>query len=208
MSIPRADGQSRGRSFIPDQKLAHLAAYEQIGHERQGGAYLSLEGVYSSVMSKCGRLRDAGVLEGKTAGETLGRPSAERAEIAPTRRRRRAESIKQQEFFLTIDRDGRIGPACLDLSGPTPSDGHLRGPVYVVGTADDHGLTSTRSWSIPTRHSHWFGDPILGVQALGPRLSRRDCPHPPGRVRRDHVQDPGHRRGEPAPAPRPRHSQR
>lgn len=86
MSIPRADGQSRGRSFIPDQKLAHLAAYEQAGHERQGGAYLSLEGVYSSVMSKCGRLRDAGVLEGKTAGETLGRPSAERAEIAPMRR--------------------------------------------------------------------------------------------------------------------------
>jgi transposase len=75
MSIPRADGQSRGRSFIPDQKLAHLAAYEQAGHERQGGAYLSLEGVYSSVMSKCGRLRDAGVLEGKPPERHSGAPA-------------------------------------------------------------------------------------------------------------------------------------
>lgn len=38
------------------------------------------------MISKCCRLRDADVLEGKTAADTLGRPSAEQAEIAPLRR--------------------------------------------------------------------------------------------------------------------------
>ena len=85
-SSPRAGGPSRRRSFTPEQKLAHLAAYEQACQEQQGGAYLRREGLYSSLISEWRRLRDAGVLEGKTAGESVGRPSAEQAEIARLRR--------------------------------------------------------------------------------------------------------------------------
>lgn len=95
---PRADGPSRRRSFTPAQKLAHLAAYEQACIEQQGGAYLRREGLYSSLISEWRRLRDAGVLEGKTAGEAVGRPSAEQAEIA---RLRRQLAASQQRLATT-----------------------------------------------------------------------------------------------------------
>ena len=38
-SHPRADGPRR-RRFTPEQKLAHLAAYEEACEQQQGGAYL------------------------------------------------------------------------------------------------------------------------------------------------------------------------
>ncbi|MFF0991353.1 IS3 family transposase [Kocuria nitroreducens] len=95
---PRADGPSRRRSFTPEQKLAHLAAYEQACEEQQGGAYLRREGLYSSLISEWRRLRDAGVLEGKAAGESVGRPSAEQAEIA---RLRRQLAASQQRLATT-----------------------------------------------------------------------------------------------------------
>lgn len=97
-SSPRAGGPSRRRSFTPVQKLAHLAAYEQACEQQQGGAYLRREGLYSSLISEWRRLRDAGVLEGKTAGETIGRPSAEQAEIA---RLRRQLAASQQRLATT-----------------------------------------------------------------------------------------------------------
>src|SRR5699024_486572 len=68
------------------QKLAHLTAYEQALDEGQGGAYLRREGLYSSLITEWRRQRDAGVLEGKQPGETVGRPSKEQAEIARLRR--------------------------------------------------------------------------------------------------------------------------
>lgn len=97
-SHPRADGPTPRRSFTPEQKLAHLAAYEQARREQQGGAYLRREGLYSSLISEWRRLRDAGVLEGKAAGETVGRPSAEQAEIA---RLRRQLAASQQRLATT-----------------------------------------------------------------------------------------------------------
>src|SRR5690625_6346337 len=65
---PRADGPRR-RTFTPDQKLAHLTAYEQACRQQQGGAYLRREGLYSSLITEWRRLRDAGVLEGKKRSE-------------------------------------------------------------------------------------------------------------------------------------------
>jgi len=82
---PRGDGPRR-RRFTPGQKLAHLTAYEQALDEGQGGAYLRREGLYSSLITEWRRQRDAGVLEGKQPGETVGRPSKEQAEIARLRR--------------------------------------------------------------------------------------------------------------------------
>ena len=82
---PRADGPRR-RTFTPAQKLEHLAAYEQACEQQQGGAYLRREGLYSSLITEWRRQRDAGVLEGKQAGDAVGRPSKEQAEIARLRR--------------------------------------------------------------------------------------------------------------------------
>jgi transposase len=90
---PRADGPRR-RTFTAEQKLAHLQAYELACEQQQGGAYLRREGLYSSLITEWRRLRDAGVLEGKQPGQTLGRPNREQAEIA--RLRRELEQAQQR----------------------------------------------------------------------------------------------------------------
>lgn len=87
MSSPRAGGPSRRRSFTPAEKLRHLTEYEAACESGQGGAYLRREGLYSSLTSEWRRLRDAGLLEGKEPGATVGRPSVEQAELAALRRR-------------------------------------------------------------------------------------------------------------------------
>jgi transposase-like protein len=63
-----------------------LTRYEQAVTAGEGGAFLREEGLYSSLMSEWRRSRDAGLLQGKPAGESVGRPSAEQAEIARLRR--------------------------------------------------------------------------------------------------------------------------
>lgn len=83
---PRADGPRARRSFTPAQKLDLLARYEQAVAAGGGGAFLREEGLYSSLMSEWRRSRDAGLLQGKPAGESVGRPSGEQAEIARLRR--------------------------------------------------------------------------------------------------------------------------
>ncbi|MGP5484827.1 IS3-like element ISAar46 family transposase, partial [Brachybacterium alimentarium] len=92
-SHPRAGGPHR-RTFTPQQKLAHLEAYEQARDQNEGGAYLRREGLYSSLITEWRRLRDAGVLEGKSAGQSVGRPSKDQAEIA--RLRRELETTQQR----------------------------------------------------------------------------------------------------------------
>ena len=82
---PRSDRPLR-RSFTPAQKLEHLAAYESACESSQGGAYLRSEGLFSSQITEWRKLRDAGMLAGKQAGERVAKPSAEQAEIARLRR--------------------------------------------------------------------------------------------------------------------------
>ncbi len=105
-SSPRAGGPSRRRSFSPAQKLEHLSAYEEANSRGEGGAYLRRNGLYSSLISEWRRLRDAGVLAGKEPGATVGRPSAEQAEIARLRR-------------LLADRERRLATTqtALDIMG-------------------------------------------------------------------------------------------
>ena len=105
-SSPRAGGPSRRRSFTPAQKLEHLSAYEAACERSDGGAYLRRNGLYSSLISEWRRLRDAGVLAGKQPGATVGRPSAEQAEIARLRR-------------LLADRERRLATTqtALDIMG-------------------------------------------------------------------------------------------
>lgn len=83
---PRAGGPQRRRSFSPADKLAHLVAYEQACVTNDGGAYLRREGLYSSQISEWRKQRDAGVLEGKPAGTSVGKLTPEQAEIARLKR--------------------------------------------------------------------------------------------------------------------------
>jgi transposase len=83
---PRAGGPTPRRSFTPAQKLEYLASYEAACQNNEGGAFLRREGLYSSQMTEWRRLRDAGVLAGKKAGETIGKLSKDQAEIARLRR--------------------------------------------------------------------------------------------------------------------------
>ena len=121
-SSPRAGGPSRRRSFTPEQKLAHLAAYEQACQEQQGGAYLRREGLYSSLISEWRRLRDAGVLEGKTAGETIGRPSAEQAEIARLRRQLAASQQRLATTETALDIMGKAHALLEQISESAPEE--------------------------------------------------------------------------------------
>lgn len=79
---PRANGPRSRRAFSPADKLAHLTAYEQACEDAAGGAYLRREGLYSSLISEWRKQRDAGVLNGKSAGAKVGKLTAEQAEIA------------------------------------------------------------------------------------------------------------------------------
>lgn len=106
-SHPRAGGPSR-RSFTPQQKLDHVAAYEAACQEKQGGAYLRREGLYSSLISEWRRLRDAGVLEGKAPGQKVGRPSKDQAEIA---RLRQQLEVTERRLATTETALGLMGKA-------------------------------------------------------------------------------------------------
>lgn len=83
---PRSGGPSPRRSFTPAQKLELLTGYEQALARGEGGAFLRREGLYSSLVTDWRRARDAGLLTGKAPGESVGRPSADQAEIARLRR--------------------------------------------------------------------------------------------------------------------------
>ncbi|MBO4210818.1 hypothetical protein [Micromonospora echinofusca] len=69
---PRADRPRRRRSFTPAEKLRLLAGYEQAVAEGDGNGYLRRNGLYSSLMSEWRRARDAGLLEGKKPGQSVG----------------------------------------------------------------------------------------------------------------------------------------
>src|SRR5882724_11279160 len=101
---PRSDGPRSRRSFSPGQKLDLLARYEQAVAAGDGGAFLRRGGLYSSLMSEWRRTRDAGLLQGRSADQTVGRPSAEQAEIARLRRELQQAQVKlaRTETALTI----------------------------------------------------------------------------------------------------------
>lgn len=93
-SGPRAGGPTPRRSFTPAQKLEFLSQYEDACTRHQGGSFLREQGLYSSQITEWRKLRDAGVLEGKKAGETIVKSSKDQAEIA--RLRRQLESTERR----------------------------------------------------------------------------------------------------------------
>lgn len=107
-SGPRAGGPSRRRSFTPAQKLEFVAEYEQACTHQQGGAFLREHGLYSSQIAEWRKLRDAGVLEGKKAGESIGKPSREQAEIARLRRQLEVSESRLEQTEAALDVMGKL----------------------------------------------------------------------------------------------------
>jgi transposase-like protein len=103
-SGPRAGGPTPRRSFTPTQKLEFLAQYEEACTRQEGGAFLREQGLYSSQITEWRKLRDAGVLQGKQAGEKIGKLSPEQAEIARLRRQLEVSEsrLKRSEAALGV----------------------------------------------------------------------------------------------------------
>lgn len=86
MTNQSSSDKPKRRTISPAQKLEYLAGYDQAIQTQDGGAYLRAHGLYSSQIAEWRKLRDAGVLEGKQPGETVGRPTKDQAEIARLKR--------------------------------------------------------------------------------------------------------------------------
>jgi transposase-like protein len=115
-SGPRAGGPGSRRAFSAAQKLEHLAAYEAALEQGQGGAYLRENGLYSSLISEWRRVRDAGVLTGKTPGEKVGKLSPEQAEIARLRRRLDVAERKLATTQVALDIMGKAHELLEEIS--------------------------------------------------------------------------------------------
>ena len=107
-SGPRAGGPRPRRSFTPVQKLEFLAAYENACESNEGGAFLRTEGLYSSQMTEWRRLRDAGVLTGKKAGESIGKLSADQAENARLRRQLEVSESRLKKTEAALELMGKL----------------------------------------------------------------------------------------------------
>ncbi|MEW1980208.1 IS3 family transposase [Citricoccus sp. NPDC079358] len=104
---PRAGGPRPRRSFTPAQKLEYLAQYEEACTRQEGSAFLRGQGLYSSQIAEWRKLRDAGVLEGKTAGQTIGKLSPEQAEIARLRRQLGVSESRLEQTEAALEVNGK-----------------------------------------------------------------------------------------------------
>lgn len=115
-SGPRAGGPTRRRSYTPAQKLELLAQYEAAVLSNEGGAFLRREGLYSSQMTEWRRLRDAGVLAGKNAGDSIGKLSKDQTEIARLRRQLEVTQGRLKTSEAALGVLGKLHALLEDLS--------------------------------------------------------------------------------------------
>ncbi len=113
---PREGGPRRRRAFTPTEKLDHLTAYEAACGTGGGGAYLREQGVYSSQITEWRKLRDGGLLAGKKAGEKVGKPSPEQAEIARLTRELELSRRKLAKTEAALGIMGKVHALLEDLS--------------------------------------------------------------------------------------------
>jgi transposase len=119
---PRSDGPRPRRSFTPAQKLDLLTRYEQAAAAGQGGAFLRREGLYSSLLSEWRRARDAGLLAGRAPGESVGRPSADQAEIARLRRELEVTRAKLSRTQTALEIMGKARELLEEISKGEPGE--------------------------------------------------------------------------------------
>lgn len=115
-SGPRSGGPTPRRSFTPAQKLELLAQYEAAVLSNEGGAFLRREGLYSSQMTEWRRLRDAGVLAGKNAGDSIGKLSKDQTEIARLRRQLEVTQGRLKTSEAALGVLGKLHALLEDLS--------------------------------------------------------------------------------------------
>ena len=121
-SGPRAGGPTPRRSFTPAQKLQLLAQYEDASAGQEGGAFLREQGLYSSQIAEWRKLRDAGVLQGKKAGEKIGKLSPEQAEIARLRRQLEVSESRLKRSEAALGVMGKLHAFLETLSEDTNDD--------------------------------------------------------------------------------------
>ena len=121
-SGPRAGGPTPRRSFTPTQKLEFLAQYEEACTRQEGGAFLREQGLYSSQITEWRKLRDAGVLQGKQAGEKIGKLSPEQAEIARLRRQLEVSESRLKRSEAALGVLGKLHVFLETLSEDTNAD--------------------------------------------------------------------------------------
>lgn len=119
---PRAGGPTPRRSFTPSQKLELLAQYEEACARHEGGAFLREHGLYSSQMAEWRKLRDAGVLQGKKAGQKIGKLSAEQVEIARLRRQLEVSESRLKRSEAALGVMGKLHAFLETLSEDTNDD--------------------------------------------------------------------------------------
>lgn len=117
---PRSEGPRARRAFSPAQKLDLLTRYEQAVAAGEGGAFLREQGLYSSLMSEWRRARDAGLLQGKAPGESVGRPSAEQAEIAALKRELEVTRARLARTETALEIMGKARELLEDISRSEP----------------------------------------------------------------------------------------
>jgi transposase len=121
-SGPRAGGPNPRRSFTPSQKLEFLAQYEEACTRHEGGAFLREQGLYSSQITEWRKLRDAGILQGKKAGEAIGKLSPEQAEIARLRRQLEVSESRLKRSEAALGVMGKLHAFLETLSEDTNDD--------------------------------------------------------------------------------------
>jgi transposase len=121
-SGPRAGGPTPRRSFAPSQKLDFLAQYEEACARHEGNGFLREQGLFSSQMTEWRKLRDAGVLQGKTAGQKIGKLSTEQAEIARLRRQLEVSESRLKRSEAALGVMGKLHAFLETLSEDTNDD--------------------------------------------------------------------------------------
>lgn len=119
---PRAGGPTPRRSFTPPQKLEFLTAYETACRSNEGGAFLRREGLYSSQMTEWRRQRDAGVLQGKKAGESIGKLSKDQAETARLRRQLEVTQGRLEKTEAALELMGKLQAFLENASQDMPDE--------------------------------------------------------------------------------------
>lgn len=123
---PRAGGPTPRRSFTPSQKLEFLTSYETACRSNEGGAFLRREGLYSSQMTEWRRQRDAGVLQGKKAGEPIGKLSKDQAETARLRRQLEVTQGRLEKTEAALELMGKLQAFLENASQDMPDEPRSR----------------------------------------------------------------------------------
>lgn len=102
--------------------MEYLAGYDQAIQTQEGAAFLRFHGLYSSQIAEWRKQRDAGILEGKQPGETIGKPTKEQAEIARLKRQLADRERDLETTQTALDIMGKAHALLDQLSKSAESD--------------------------------------------------------------------------------------